>query len=239
MKRKREAFVKVFKKLSWFLLISGLGLILACRSWSQIQVPGLGHDRYGTYRPVRLVLVQYWLPWYGIDYLDIHALYSFNYSPNFVFHFYIHNILQCIGLFNIHLILFLTKEGGEEKPSKRVLSIFNMLPHWRPNANVPLERSYSFPRWTCGYSSDEEDIDKKGPSSVRSVPLTRHSPHLVLDVGSDAAIARLRPFIFEIPKSRSDSSSLQEVNQNQANNSKCPFFYLLYACSYTNKMTHI
>ena len=59
MKRKRKSFVKVFKKLSWFLLISGLGLILACRSWSQIQVPGLGHDRYGTYRPVRLVLVQY------------------------------------------------------------------------------------------------------------------------------------------------------------------------------------
>ena len=30
MKRIRKAFVKVFKKLSWFLLISGLGLILAC-----------------------------------------------------------------------------------------------------------------------------------------------------------------------------------------------------------------
>ena len=44
MKRKREAFVKVFKKLSWFLLISGLGLILACRSWSQIRVLGLGRD---------------------------------------------------------------------------------------------------------------------------------------------------------------------------------------------------
>ena len=44
MKRKRKAFVKVFIKLSWFLLISGLGLILACRSWSQIRVLGLGHD---------------------------------------------------------------------------------------------------------------------------------------------------------------------------------------------------
>ena len=44
MKRKREAFVKVLEKLSWFLLISGLGLILACRSWSQIRVPGLGRD---------------------------------------------------------------------------------------------------------------------------------------------------------------------------------------------------
>ena len=37
MKRMRKAFVKVFKKLSWFLLISGLGLILACRSWSQTR----------------------------------------------------------------------------------------------------------------------------------------------------------------------------------------------------------
>ena len=44
MKRKRKAFVKVFKKLSWFLLISGLGLILACQSWSQIRVPGLRRD---------------------------------------------------------------------------------------------------------------------------------------------------------------------------------------------------
>ena len=132
-----------------------------------------------------------------------------------------------------HLILFLTKEGGEEKPSKRVLSSFNMVPHGRPNANVSLERSHSFPGWAYGYSSVEEDIDKTGPSSVRSVPLTRHSPHLVLDFGSDAAIRR--PFIFEIPKSRSDSSSLQEVNQNQANNGKCPFFYLLYACSYTTQ----
>ena len=44
MKRKRKAFVKVFKKLSWFLLISGLGLILACWSWSQIRVSGLGRD---------------------------------------------------------------------------------------------------------------------------------------------------------------------------------------------------
>ena len=44
MKRKRKAFLKVFIKLSWFLLISGLGLILACRSWSQIRVSGLGRD---------------------------------------------------------------------------------------------------------------------------------------------------------------------------------------------------
>ena len=43
MKRKREAFVKNF---SWFLLIPGLGLILTCRSWSQIRVSGLGHDIY-------------------------------------------------------------------------------------------------------------------------------------------------------------------------------------------------
>ena len=33
IKRKREAFVKNFR---WFLLISGLSSILACRSWSQI-----------------------------------------------------------------------------------------------------------------------------------------------------------------------------------------------------------
>nr|POE88867.1 hypothetical protein CFP56_37402 [Quercus suber] len=104
-------------------------------------------------------------------------------------------------------------DGGEEKPSKRVLSSFNMLPHRRPNANVSLERSHSFPGLIYGYFSDEEDIDKKGPSSVRSAPLTRHSPHLVLDVGSDAATARLRPFIFEMPKSRNVSSTLQEVNQ--------------------------
>ena len=122
-----------------------------------------------------------------------------------------------------HLILFLTKEGGEEKPSKRVLSSFNLVPHGRPNTNVPLERSYSFPGLASGYSSLKEDIDKKGPSSVRSVPPTRHSQ------------AMPRPFIFETPKRRFDSSSLQEVNQNQANNSKCPFFYLLYSCSYTNK----
>ena len=44
MKRKREAFGKVLFKLSWFLLISGLNLILACRSWSQIRVSGLGRD---------------------------------------------------------------------------------------------------------------------------------------------------------------------------------------------------
>ena len=44
MKRKRKAFVKVLEKLSWFLLILGLGLILACRSWSQIRVSGLGRD---------------------------------------------------------------------------------------------------------------------------------------------------------------------------------------------------
>ena len=44
MKRKRKAFVKVFIKLSWFLLISGLGLILACRLWSQIRVSSLGRD---------------------------------------------------------------------------------------------------------------------------------------------------------------------------------------------------
>lgn len=170
---------------------------------------------------------------------DLHTQSTlFNYSPNFVFLFYIHNILQCISSFNIHLILFLTKEGGEEKPSKRVLSSFNMLPHRRPNANVPLERSNSFPGWTYGYSSDEEDIDKKGPSSVRSAPLKRHSPHLVLDVGSDAVTAEgSRPIIFEIPKSRSDSSTLQEVNQSQAYNSRCSFFYLLYACRYTIKMT--
>ena len=47
MKRKRKAFVKVLEKLSWFLLISGLGLILACRSWSQIRVSGLGRDNLG------------------------------------------------------------------------------------------------------------------------------------------------------------------------------------------------
>ena len=41
MNRKREAFVKNFR---WFLLISGLSSILACRSWSQIQISGLGHD---------------------------------------------------------------------------------------------------------------------------------------------------------------------------------------------------
>ena len=101
-----------------------------------------------------------------------------------------------------------------------------MLPHRRPNANVSLERSKSCPGLIYGYFS------------VRSFPLTRHSHDLVLDVGSDAATAGLRPFRFEIPKSCSDSSTLQEVNQNQAYNSKCSFFYLLYACSYTNKMTH-
>ena len=40
----RKVFVKVLKKLSWFLLILGLGLILTCRSWSQIWVSGLGRD---------------------------------------------------------------------------------------------------------------------------------------------------------------------------------------------------
>ncbi|XP_050262517.1 uncharacterized protein LOC126706966 isoform X5 [Quercus robur] len=110
------------------------------------------------------------------------------------------------------------EKGGEEKPSKRVLSSFNMLPHRRPNANVSLERSKSCPGLIYGYFSDEEDIDKNGPSSVRSFPLTRHSHHLVLDVGSDAATAGLRPFRFEIPKSYSASSTLQEVNQSQAYN---------------------
>ncbi|XP_050262516.1 ankyrin repeat-containing protein ITN1-like isoform X4 [Quercus robur] len=112
------------------------------------------------------------------------------------------------------------EKGGEEKPSKRVLSSFNMLPHRRPNANVSLERSKSCPGLIYGYFSDEEDIDKNGPSSVRSFPLTRHSHHLVLDVGSDAATAGLRPFRFEIPKSYSASSTLQEVNQSQAYNMK-------------------
>ena len=50
MKRKREVFVKVLeKKLSWFLLISGLSLILACQSWSQIRISGLERDNIYIY----------------------------------------------------------------------------------------------------------------------------------------------------------------------------------------------
>ena len=41
--KKEESFCK---KFSWFLLISSLSLILACRSWLQIRVSGLGHDNF-------------------------------------------------------------------------------------------------------------------------------------------------------------------------------------------------
>ena len=44
IEKKKKAFGKSFVQVKWFLLISGLGLILACRSWSQIRVPGLGRD---------------------------------------------------------------------------------------------------------------------------------------------------------------------------------------------------
>ena len=44
MKGKREVFVKVLEKVKLVLLISGLSMILACQSWSQIWVSGLGRD---------------------------------------------------------------------------------------------------------------------------------------------------------------------------------------------------
>ena len=71
MTRKREAFKK--KKLCGFLLILGLHLILACQSWSQIQVLGLGRDKYVAKIPYNLKLFEDILDlaedWYWFSYL--------------------------------------------------------------------------------------------------------------------------------------------------------------------------
>ena len=55
IEKKRKVFGKSFVKVKWFLLISGLGLILACRSWSQIRVPGLGRDSCGIRAKVMIL----------------------------------------------------------------------------------------------------------------------------------------------------------------------------------------
>ena len=47
MKRKRKDFVKVLEKVQLVLVNIRLGLILACQSWSQIRVSGLGRDNMG------------------------------------------------------------------------------------------------------------------------------------------------------------------------------------------------
>ena len=104
MKRKRKAFVKVLEKLSWFLLISGLDLILACRSYSQIRVSGLGRDTqcaFGSSLKSELVLLfrLFLLLFIGLTTL-IDTIHRFHYTISVNCYFYLQYFQQKVFNFS-------------------------------------------------------------------------------------------------------------------------------------------